>query len=240
MIRLEHDHEARKTEPYLLRQQLQRIIPEPSLIADAMQVLSGIAILAPTLAKAAAILQHKDTIVMDNLYYRITTQTANFYGRKRDSLDGLLLQKSGFASISDEVSIKQTAWTKRSEESSDLIGHISIYIPETKARKFPLRHQLFGFTFDVLSPESKIDLFQTTLHSRHLGLDDIQDSLPIAWDPISEPEAFNATCQISSTSPALICDVKSASGTGKIAGIVTVDVKRAFDDVLYKRLLYRL
>ncbi|POS82026.1 hypothetical protein EPUL_006408, partial [Erysiphe pulchra] len=62
MIHLEHDHEARKTEPFLLRQQLQRIIPDPSLMADAMQVLSGIAILAPKLAKAVAIIQHKDVI----------------------------------------------------------------------------------------------------------------------------------------------------------------------------------
>lgn len=208
---------------------------------------------------------------------------------------------------------------------------------------------------DVLSPESKIDLFRSTLLSRHLGIDDIQESIPtvarrnIAWDPISEPEAFNATCQIPSTSPgideitaqvirsawpilgkritnlfdqcvklgvhpktfkqaniiilskpgkrdhtlptsyrpiallsclgkglerliarrisycaqkfnilaqnqcgavsrrsavdlttALICDVKSALGSGKIAGIVTVDVKGAFDGVLCNRLLYRL
>lgn len=39
---------------------------------------------------------------------------------------------------------------------------------------------------------------------------------------------------------ALVCDVKSALASGKIAGIVTVDVKGAFDGVLCNRLLFRL
>ncbi|POS82675.1 hypothetical protein EPUL_004066 [Erysiphe pulchra] len=48
MIRLEHDH--------------QRTLPDPSLMADAMQLPSAIAILAPTPAKVAEILQYKDVI----------------------------------------------------------------------------------------------------------------------------------------------------------------------------------
>lgn len=57
----------------------------------------------------------------------------------------------------------------------------------------------------MLSPESKIELFRTSLLSRHLGTDNIQESIPtiarrsIARDPISEPEVFNATWQIPST-----------------------------------------
>ncbi|KHJ35127.1 hypothetical protein EV44_g2970 [Erysiphe necator] len=56
MIRLECDHEARKTEPFFLHQKLQRVLPYPSLVADAIQVPSVIAILALNPAKAAKIL----------------------------------------------------------------------------------------------------------------------------------------------------------------------------------------
>ncbi|KHJ32239.1 hypothetical protein EV44_g4238 [Erysiphe necator] len=62
MIRLEHDHEAHKAESFLLRQQIQSLISDPSLVSDAWQALSGIAILAPTPAKAATLLQYKDVI----------------------------------------------------------------------------------------------------------------------------------------------------------------------------------
>ncbi|KHJ31285.1 hypothetical protein EV44_g3683 [Erysiphe necator] len=162
MIRLEHDHEARKTEPFLLRQQIQRILPDPSLVADTMQVPSGIAILAPTPAKAAAILQYKDviaqrfgkaiverqeswtTFIIGPLPKQVTTMDGT-----EDPLDGLLLQEPGLISIRDEVQIKKIAWTKKSQESSDLLGHIRIHIPETKAHKFPSRLQLFGFAVGI-------------------------------------------------------------------------------------------
>lgn len=57
------------------------------------------------------------------------------------------------------------------------------------------------------SPELKALLFRNTLPSRHLEVEDIYDSAPtvasrlIIWEPISEAEAFSATCQVSSTSP---------------------------------------
>lgn len=39
---------------------------------------------------------------------------------------------------------------------------------------------------------------------------------------------------------ALLCDVKDLLTSGQVAGIVTVDVKGAFDGILRNRLLYRL
>ncbi|KHJ32934.1 hypothetical protein EV44_g3999 [Erysiphe necator] len=62
MVRLNSEHEAWKTEPFLLRQQIQRMIPDPSLVADSIVVPSGVVILAPTPAKAATILQYKEII----------------------------------------------------------------------------------------------------------------------------------------------------------------------------------
>ncbi|KHJ33039.1 putative effector protein [Erysiphe necator] len=162
MIRLEHDHEARKTKPFLLRQQLQSLLPNPSLVADAMQVPSGIAILAPTPAKAAEILQYKDdierrfgkavverqeswtTFIVGPLPKQVTTMD-----EKEDPLDGLILQEPGLASIRDEIPIKRIAWKNRSKESSDLLGQVRIHIPKTKAHKFPKKLQLFGFAVGI-------------------------------------------------------------------------------------------
>ncbi|KHJ31787.1 putative effector protein [Erysiphe necator] len=58
MIRLRKDHEVRKTDSFLLRQQIQKLIPDPTLVSDAWHAPSGITILAPSPAKAAAILQY--------------------------------------------------------------------------------------------------------------------------------------------------------------------------------------
>ncbi|SZE99306.1 unnamed protein product [Blumeria hordei] len=44
MIRLNREHEARKADPLLLRQQVQRLILDPSLVVDARQVPSSVAV----------------------------------------------------------------------------------------------------------------------------------------------------------------------------------------------------
>ncbi|CAD6502321.1 BgTH12-02556 [Blumeria graminis f. sp. triticale] len=62
MIRLHRRHEARRADPFLLRQKAQRLTPDPSLVIDAWQVLSGVALLTESPAKAASILQHRKAI----------------------------------------------------------------------------------------------------------------------------------------------------------------------------------
>ncbi|KHJ36239.1 putative effector protein [Erysiphe necator] len=62
IIRLSPDHEARKISSFELRQKIQLLIPDKTLIADVWTVPSGVAILAPTPAKAAALLQFKEVI----------------------------------------------------------------------------------------------------------------------------------------------------------------------------------
>ncbi|POS88315.1 hypothetical protein EPUL_000617, partial [Erysiphe pulchra] len=161
IVRLNSEHEARKTEPFLLRQQIQRMIPDLSLVADATVVPSGVAILALTLAKAATILQYKEVIARrfgNALVERQESWTTFVIGPlpkfistmdgPQDPLEGLLLQEPGFASICDEVPIRQMAWTRRSKNSPEPLGHIRIHVLETKANKFPSRLQLFGATVD--------------------------------------------------------------------------------------------
>ncbi|KHJ35177.1 hypothetical protein EV44_g4081 [Erysiphe necator] len=150
MIRLNPEYEVRKIEPLLLRQQLQRMIPDPTLVADAILVSSGVAILAPKPAKAATILQYKEdvaqrfgnavaerqeswtTFVIDPLPIYIS----NIEG-PQDPIDELLLQELGFALIRDEAPIRQMAWTKRSKESTEPLGHIRKHVSKTKVHKFP-------------------------------------------------------------------------------------------------------
>ncbi|KAF5183262.1 reverse transcriptase [Thalictrum thalictroides] len=162
MIRLAKDHEARKTETFLLRQQIQQIVPDPSLISDAWHTTSGIAILAQTPAKAASILQYKDAIARrfgDATVERQESWTTFIVGPlpkristldgPKDPLDGLLLEEPGLVSIRDNVPIRHVAWTNRSKESADNFGHIRIHIPASKAHKFPSRLQLFGSAMGI-------------------------------------------------------------------------------------------
>ena len=62
MIRPGPEHEARKTGAFELRQKVQELVSDKSLVSDVWAVPSGVAILAPTPAKAAAILQNKTAI----------------------------------------------------------------------------------------------------------------------------------------------------------------------------------
>ncbi|POS81913.1 hypothetical protein EPUL_006680, partial [Erysiphe pulchra] len=62
MIRLGKDHEARISNSFLLRQQIQTLILDRTLVSDAWQSPSRITILALTPEKAATILQYKDAI----------------------------------------------------------------------------------------------------------------------------------------------------------------------------------
>ncbi|POS83309.1 hypothetical protein EPUL_005562, partial [Erysiphe pulchra] len=142
MVRHNSENEARKTEPFLLRQQIQRMIPDLSLVTDAIVVLSGVAILAPTPAKAATILQYKEVIACERnqAVERQESWTTFVIGPlpkcistmhgPQDPLEGLLLQEPGFASIRDE--------------SPEPLGHIRIHVSGTKANKFPSRLQFFG------------------------------------------------------------------------------------------------
>ncbi|KAI1003951.1 hypothetical protein K3495_g4259 [Podosphaera aphanis] len=158
MIRLDSQHEVCRAEPFLLRQQVQRLIPDPSLVVDAWQVPSGIAILVPTLAKAGSILEHKDAIAarFGNVTVErqktwstfvvgpIPKKIVNMEGAV-DPVEGLLQSKPAISATRDAMPICHLAWTRRSIESANPDGFIRTHVPEAKAHKFPSRMQLSTF-----------------------------------------------------------------------------------------------
>ncbi|KHJ30061.1 putative effector protein [Erysiphe necator] len=62
IIRLDSNHEARKSDSFQLRQTIQNLVPDKTLVTDVWKVPSGVAILAPTPAKAATLMQYKKDI----------------------------------------------------------------------------------------------------------------------------------------------------------------------------------
>ncbi|KHJ33162.1 putative effector protein [Erysiphe necator] len=56
IIRLDLNHEARKSDPFQLRQTIQNLVPDKTLVSDVWKVPSGVAMLAPTPAKAATLM----------------------------------------------------------------------------------------------------------------------------------------------------------------------------------------
>ncbi|CAD6505992.1 BgTH12-06924 [Blumeria graminis f. sp. triticale] len=157
MIRLDREHEARKADPFLLRQQVQRLIPDSSLVVDAWQVPDGVAVLAASPAKAASILQHSEAIAArfgNATVERQETWTTFVVGpipKKDNTLDGgynpfegLLLEEPAIRAIKDDTPIRHLAWTRRSTDSLSPFGHIKIHVPEARAHKVPSRMQLFG------------------------------------------------------------------------------------------------
>lgn len=159
IIRLGTDHEARKASPFELRQKIQQLIPDKTLIADVWTVPSGVAILAPSPAKAATLLQYKEAI--ENRFgnanvERQETWTTFVVGpipKKLRGLDGLYdpfdgLLQDELAPIRDIVPIRHVTWTRRSL-NDEPFGNIRICVPEIKASKFPSRLRLFGEAVSV-------------------------------------------------------------------------------------------
>ncbi|KHJ34729.1 hypothetical protein EV44_g3750 [Erysiphe necator] len=154
MIRLDPEHEARKTGSYELRQSIQNLVSDSSLVSDVWMVPSGVAILASTPVKAAAILQSKSAI--ENRFGNATVERQELWTTfvigpikkkikciegLRDPMDGLLQQE--LAHIRDTVLIREMSWTRRSL-NNEPHGYIRICVPEPKAGKFPSRLRIFG------------------------------------------------------------------------------------------------
>ncbi|KAI1003210.1 hypothetical protein K3495_g4993 [Podosphaera aphanis] len=107
-------------------QTIQNLVPDSSLVSDVWSVPSGVAILAPTPAKAAAISQAK-TVIEERFdiatVERQETWTTFVIGpiqKKvrclddfRDSMDGLLLEE--LASVREAVPTRYINWTRRSQ-----------------------------------------------------------------------------------------------------------------------------
>ncbi|KAI0995571.1 hypothetical protein K3495_g12607 [Podosphaera aphanis] len=139
MIRLSPDHEARKSGTFELRQTIQKLVPDSSLVSDVWSVPSGVAILAPTPAKAAAISQAKT--VIEERFGNATVERQETWTKFvigpiqkkvrclddfRDPIDGLLLEE--LASVREAVPIRYINWTKRSQKDEPY-GYIRICVP---------------------------------------------------------------------------------------------------------------
>ncbi|KHJ31550.1 hypothetical protein EV44_g3688 [Erysiphe necator] len=110
MIRLNPDHEARKSGSFELRQTMQKLVPDSSLVTDAWIALSGIAVLAPTPAKAAAILQAKKEAWTTFVIGPIQKMKKSLDGFC-DPVDGLL--QEDLAHINDVVPMREMGWARR-------------------------------------------------------------------------------------------------------------------------------
>ncbi|KHJ35140.1 hypothetical protein EV44_g3862 [Erysiphe necator] len=106
---------------------IQKLVPDSSLVTDAWIVPSGIAVLAPTPAKAAAILQAKKAIedrfgnaFVERQEVWITFVIGPIHKRIKgldilcDPMDGLLQEE--LAHINDVVPMREMGWTRRSQK----------------------------------------------------------------------------------------------------------------------------
>ncbi|CAD6500718.1 BgTH12-06425 [Blumeria graminis f. sp. triticale] len=139
MIRLDREHEARKVDPFLLRQQVQRLIPDPSLVVDAC-ILQHSEAIAARLGNATVERQETwTTFVVGPIPKKVNTLDGAY-----DPLEGLLIEDPAIRAIKDDTPIRHIAWTRRSTDSLSPFGHIRIHVPEARAHKVPSQMQLFG------------------------------------------------------------------------------------------------
>ncbi|POS84601.1 hypothetical protein EPUL_003455 [Erysiphe pulchra] len=137
MIRLGPEHDARKVGAFELRQKIKELESDKSLVSDVWSVPSGVAILAPTPAKAASIMQSKAARKerMGN-----ATKVRCLDGTQ-DPMEGLLQEE--LATVRDYLPIRYMNWTRKSQ-NDEPYGNIRICVPKAKANKFPSRLRIFG------------------------------------------------------------------------------------------------
>ncbi|KHJ32858.1 hypothetical protein EV44_g4159 [Erysiphe necator] len=122
IIRLDLNHEARKSNPFQLRQTIQNLVPDKNLVSDVWKVPYGVAILAPTPAKAATLMQYKKEI--ENRFGNSvverqeawTTFVVEPIPKKIRGLEGLLDPMNGtlleeLGHIRDIMPIRYIGWT---------------------------------------------------------------------------------------------------------------------------------
>ncbi|CAD6502819.1 BgTH12-05408 [Blumeria graminis f. sp. triticale] len=150
MIRLDREHEARKADPFLLRQQVQRLIPDPSIVVDAC-ILQHSEAIAARFGNATVERQETwTTFVVGPIPKKVNT-----LDRAYDPLEGLLLEEPAIRAIKDDTPIRHIAWKRRSTDSLSPFGHIRIHVPEARAHIVPSRMQLFGQATSVQRVSNK-------------------------------------------------------------------------------------
>ncbi|POS83031.1 hypothetical protein EPUL_006341, partial [Erysiphe pulchra] len=125
IIRLDQNHEAGKCNPFQLRQTIQKLVPDKGLISDVWTVPIGIAIIAPTPSKVAAIMQYKKEI--ETWFGKATVERQETWitfeigpiPKKAGGLDGFIDPMNGslleeLGSIRDHVPIRHIGRTRRS------------------------------------------------------------------------------------------------------------------------------
>ncbi|POS82987.1 hypothetical protein EPUL_006029 [Erysiphe pulchra] len=158
-IRLKLDHEAQENGSFELHQTIQKLVPGSLLVSDIWIDPSGIAVLAPFPAKAAAVLQEKKLI--KDIFGKIlvecqgarTSFVIGSINKKIRCLDGMYDQMDGLlqkelAHFRDTVPIRVTGWTRRSQ-NDEPYGYFRICVPDLKAGKFPLRLHIFGEAISI-------------------------------------------------------------------------------------------
>ncbi|KHJ31716.1 putative effector protein [Erysiphe necator] len=168
IIRLSPNHEARKTGSFELRQKVQSVLSDKSLVSDAWFVPSGVAILAPSPTKAATLMQFKDTI--EKMFGEATVErqetwktfvigpipkTIRGLDGVHNTMEGPLQEELAF--VRDIVPIRYMGWTRRSQ-NEEPYGYIRICVPESRADKFPSRLRIFGEAVSIqrIRPRSQI------------------------------------------------------------------------------------
>jgi hypothetical protein len=101
---------------------------------------------------------------------------------------------------------KRSYWRSRVEESDTLPKLYRVTNWHRHSSRY-LSPPLSGPDGLITSPEGKQELLHQVLLSRHLDTEDVPYTCPavpereIEWAPLSDKEAFSATCQVTTTAP---------------------------------------
>lgn len=132
-----------------LRQTIQRLVPESSLISEVWIVPLGLAIIAPTPTKATTILQAKTkiekrfgnaTVKRQKTWKKFVIDSIHKQKRClngfRNPIDGLLWDELGF--LQESVPIRYVNWARQSQ-NDEPTSYLRLCAPKFKSSKFPSR-----------------------------------------------------------------------------------------------------
>ncbi|POS82212.1 hypothetical protein EPUL_004623 [Erysiphe pulchra] len=186
MIRLGSNHEARKSGSFELRQKVQSILPDKSLLSDAFFVLSGYKDTTEKMFGEATVERQETwkTFVIGPI-----PKTIRNLDCIHNTMEGLLQEELAF--VRDMVPILYMGWTRRTQ-NEEPYGYTRICVPESRADEFLFRLQIFG---EAVSVQRICQRNQITVCEKCFGFHATRVCARSKKCETCGADAHNGTCQ---------------------------------------------
>lgn len=156
MIRFSDESPVRQMEAYTIRERIRASVQHPDIVQDAWHVKSGVAVLTPSPAKAAELLQDGFKLKVELGAQAVeqqdnwTTFVVGPISKRQIGLNSMedvtqeMVKNEVYTATPKKIAIQACTWTRRTESPHLAEGYARVCLKTPQAHLFPPRLRLFG------------------------------------------------------------------------------------------------